>query len=530
MPGDKTDVTVDRVDADGIHVSGSDDLVLDVSFDERRIWSFWLLRDTEPDDEHGTSRYTPWPPALRRFLDGGTRLTISTHVDSVVLHDEETWFATSQERIAIVNADGKPLGFDKSGRLQMTFDTRSDDEVAPLLDSIEEVLDALHASGINAFPAYGTLLGAVRDGALIGHDSDADIGYVSRETVPVDVIRESFRLQRSLADMGYRITRYSGAGFKVDVREADGSTRGLDVFGGFFDGEQLVLMGEIRTPFRKDWVFPLGTTTLEGRTLPAPANTDKFLAATYGESWRVPDPAFAFETPQSTHRRLNGWFRGTRVGRADWDRRYQGRRSRPPNRGPDPIVEFIRDHEPDLTSLIDIGCGRGHNTRWFARRGFPALGLDYSARAFEFLDESDRWEEFPLDFAELNLMEMRQVLAHGARLAHSPGPHTMLARHLADTLTAAGRDHLWRFCNLTGRSGGRLYLEFLTDADPEDPWMAHQLLTPLDPDLVVEELAAHGGRVASSEQIGPAEMGMRKRESKFKEARRARRMVVEWKR
>ena len=76
-------------------------------------------------------------------------------------------------------------------------------------------------------------------------------------------------------------------------------------------------MGEIRTPFESEWIFPLGTTTLEGRTLPAPADTDRFLTATYGPSWRVPDPAFHFETPQSTHRRLNGWFRGTRGNR--WD-------------------------------------------------------------------------------------------------------------------------------------------------------------------------------------------------------------------
>ena len=122
----------------------------------------------------------------------------------------------------------------------------------------------------------------MRGGRLIGHDSDADLGYVSDHTHPVDVVRESFRLQRALADMGYRISRYSGAAFKVDVVEADGSVRGLDVFGGFLADGNLHLMGEIRTPFRREWIFPLGTTTLEGRELPAPANTDEFLTATYG--------------------------------------------------------------------------------------------------------------------------------------------------------------------------------------------------------------------------------------------------------
>ena len=37
-------------------------------------------------------------------------------------------------------------------------------------------------AGVEAFLAYGTLLGAVREGRLLGHDSDADLGYVSRHT------------------------------------------------------------------------------------------------------------------------------------------------------------------------------------------------------------------------------------------------------------------------------------------------------------------------------------------------------------
>ena len=37
--------------------------------------------------------------------------------------------------------------------------------------------------------------------------------------------------------------------FKVDVAEADGTVRGLDVFGGFLMGGHLYLMGEIGDPF-----------------------------------------------------------------------------------------------------------------------------------------------------------------------------------------------------------------------------------------------------------------------------------------
>ena len=180
---------------------------------------------------------------------------------------------------------------------------------------------------------------------MIGNDSDADLGYVSHHTHPVDVIRESFRIQRQLVDLGYRITRYSALAFKVDVEEGDGMVRGLDVFGGFLMDGRLHLMGEIGEPFEESWIYPLGTTTLEGRTFPAPADTDRVLAAMYGASWRVPDPACHFDPPATTVRRLNGWFRGLRVGRAKWDRVYSRRRSRS-RPSPSPFVAWAAEREP----------------------------------------------------------------------------------------------------------------------------------------------------------------------------------------
>ena len=240
------------------------------------------------------------------------------------------------------------------------------------MHAIEVVLEALRDAGIEAFLAYGTLLGAVREGKLLGHDSDADLGYVSRHTHPVDVIRESFRLQRALIGLGYRITRYSALAFKVDVDEGDGVVRGLDVFGGFLMDGHLHLMGEIRVPFEESWIFPLGTTTLEGRTFPAPADPDRLLTATYGP-WRTPDPAFKFAPPATTVRRLNGWFRGLRVGRARWDRIYS-RVLKGDARAV--AVHPVGGQHRGRTSAtyVDVGCGRGADALFMGERGEPSLG------------------------------------------------------------------------------------------------------------------------------------------------------------
>ncbi|MBD8870256.1 methyltransferase domain-containing protein [Nocardioides donggukensis] len=508
-----------HVDDDGVFAASRGEVILDVLFDERRIWSFWLHRDGEPRDG---GHLVAWPTALHRFLQGSTRVALVEHVSGTVVHEGEVTLgeAPAGTRIAVESPEGKPLGLDKSNRLAQTFDTRSEEHVAPLLDSIEEVLDALRRAGVEAFPAYGTLLGAVRGGKLIGHDSDADLGYVSEHSHPADVARESFRLQRRLARMGYPITRYSGGAFKVDVVEGDGSVRGLDVFGGFLSQGHLILMGEIRTPFEREWIFPLGTTTLEGRTLPAPADTDRFLAATYGPSWRVPDPAFHFGTPRSTHRRLNGWFRGTRVHREDWDRAWsQAHRNREPDGGPHAFARWVRRREPEATQVVDVGCGRGSDALWFAREGVPALGLDYAPKGYEAVAETAAAEAVPAAYHAMNLLELRQALGWGARLAHDPQPRRVLtARHVVEATNRTGRAHLWRLARMALAGGGRLYLELLLPGPHGAGFAAKKLLSPVPPDLVAAELEARGARVVHRKEKtvgGP-------------DGRRICRMVVEW--
>src|SRR5680860_526646 len=207
---------VTAVDDAGVHLSSGEDTVVDGLFDGRRIWSFWTMRDTEDG-------LAAWPRMLRRFLDGTTRVTVLEHLSGSVVFEADVALGSGGGSIAVLDAEGRPLALDKSNRIVTTFETRDAEHTKPLLDSTERVLGELHEAGVDAFPAYGTLLGAVREQDFIGHDSDVDLGYVSRETHPLDVVRESFRLQRHLKERGYAVDRYSAAAFKVDVVEADGT-------------------------------------------------------------------------------------------------------------------------------------------------------------------------------------------------------------------------------------------------------------------------------------------------------------------
>jgi hypothetical protein len=456
---------VRRVDDHGLRLITLVDRPLDVCVGERRVWTFWTLRDT--DAVAGPLRRIGWPAPLLRHLHGRGRITVRDSASSTVHFDQDLSLGSGQGSIEVRNRHGVELGIDKSGKLVPTFAGRSDADIAALLDATEAVIGALQDTGIEPFLAYGTLLGAVREGAVLGHDSDADLGYVSRFTTPIDVARESFHVQRALADQGWRTTRYSGAAFKVLVSQ-DHATVGLDVFGGFLDRGRLHLMGEIGTEFREEWIFPLGSAELGGRPMPVPAWPEKLLEATYGPGWKVPDPAFRFTTPARTVRELDDWFRGTQPGIRYWERRApRGRET--VLRHPSVLARRAAELATELgAEVLDIGAGRGPDSLWLAQQGLSVKAYDYVPRALEPARLRGDAQGLDLEVRHLNLTEWRSVLAEGALLAHDPRPRVVLARHLLDATSKQGRESLARLCSMALREGGQLLADFHLREDAVD--------------------------------------------------------------
>ena len=138
------DLAVVSVDEQGLTLHTGEDEVLDVLLDGRRIWSFWSVRDTVPAEGAPEGRrQVAWPKQLARYLDGTTRLTVRSHVSGVDLYDEERRFGSGTERIAVVDRRGVELAMDKSGRMQVTFEGRTERDVEPLLDSVEIVIEEI---------------------------------------------------------------------------------------------------------------------------------------------------------------------------------------------------------------------------------------------------------------------------------------------------------------------------------------------------------------------------------------------------
>ncbi|WP_141014094.1 class I SAM-dependent methyltransferase [Nocardioides sambongensis] len=488
-------IHVHAVGPDGLTLAvRGPDRVVDVLFDGRRIWSFWVVRDTR--GQVGLRRHVAWPDRMQRFLDGRSRVEVVEHVTGTRLHDQEVAFTDTDRRIAFVNNRGLEISLDKSGRFSPTFSGRGD-QVAPLLDAMEEVVAALAALDVTAFPAWGTLLGAVREQNLLGHDSDADLAYLSSYTAPVDVARESFRLQRALNAKGFVTYRYSGAAFRIQVTESDGATRGLDLFAAFFDHDRLYVMGEVGADYRREWLWPLTTCRIGDREFAAPARPEKLLEASYGLGWRVPDPAFRFRTPPDVTRRLDAWFRGTAPHRADWERALAGPAHL--GTGPSALARLVHAEAPPGATVVDVGTGHGRDAWWWARQGRTVIGYDFVPRAGAAALRRAEAAGLPLTLRPLNLTELRSVYGEGAWISRRQGPRVLVARHLLDATSAAGRANVARFAAMALRRGGRLYAEFLlAPTEQVDRTDAPGPLAGVDVAEVVALLEAQGGRVLST--------------------------------
>lgn len=486
------------VRADGIRLPRrARGLTLDVEIEGRRVFSSAPSHADRVDD----IRLVEWPDSLRPFLRGAGHIRVVSR-DGVTIVDEEYVFDSSTQRPRVEDASGRPLAVDKNGRMQHTFDSGGPAEAAVVLDHAEMVLDVLDAAGVPAFLTAGALLGAVRDGHLIAHDCDVDLGYVSTAATPAGVALESYRLQRLFTQRLIETRRFSAAEFKLLLPGPVGTT-GIDIRAAFEIDGTVYVAPNIELPHGMGRLVPLSEVQLEGRRLPAPADPAGLLAAMYGPEWRVPDPSFAFATPERVTRRLDGWVRGAAEDRSAWQRWHHSRMGASP-RGPSDFARWVGRLEPALAPGVDLGCGAGGDAVWLARSGRWVMGLDYSPYALaRARAAATKAESTTAHFDECAFGDLREVLTRGARFARARTPRSLYARRLVDGLNPAARDNLWVLASMTLRRGGRLYLELGTATNEDMPPLVRRRARrlALTPEMAVAEITAHGGQIQHQELV-----------------------------
>lgn len=489
--------TVWSVDDDGLTAPQlvDPDLTYDVLINDHHIWSLVPSRDMKQLDDVGL--HAPWPDALRSRLTGRGTVAVRDHVSGEILSSVEHAFAGEHdEEVDITDRAGRHLILDKYGRLTRPLAQQDPEIVHELLEVSARLLEVLRdQAGVPAFVAYGTLLGAVRGQRLIAHDNDIDLAYVSEHPHPVDVAREGMRIERVLREAGYAVRRGSGTRLNIRVKLSDRSLRGIDVFTAHWVEGVLYMPSDTGFPMPREAVLPLGSVTLHGHPMPAPAQPERLLAATYGDDWATPDPAFKYETPRPLYRRLNGWFGGLITHRKYWDAFYAQQRQRVPN-GPSPFAEWVAEHHGSQRPLVDVGCGTARDSLWFAaEHGRHVTGLDYNQGVLRRATNRSRRRELDTEFHLLNLYDTRAALAWGTILAHREDPCDVYARFLLHTLSEPGQENFMRLAAMALRREGLLFLEFRTTEDLGRPKVFTHKRHLVDPRRAREMVTAAGGTV-----------------------------------
>ncbi|UDY23013.1 class I SAM-dependent methyltransferase [Nocardioides sp. Kera G14] len=487
------------IDDQGLHLPGvkAGAPAVMVFFDDRHIWSF-----------RPTGRKVEWPDVLRPFLDGTTRVRAATH-DGETFLDEEYTFGTPSDaatRVAFVDSDGLPYAIDRMGHLTRSFASTAQEIKDEILEGTKTVIAALNEQcGVAAWLGYGALLGAVREGRMLGHDSDTDVCYTSRHTAPADIIAETFRIERTLKGLGWDVLRMSGGDLKVIWPLSDGRNCHIDVFSSFWIGDWFYVLGEHGGPYDAADLWPLTTVTLDGHELLAPANPEAMLAYLYGPTWRVPDPGYTPYIDPLIMTRLDGWLRGFRDRMGDWTillRGTAGRKSPVPTTGSD-FAEWVHRQIPADAAVMELGAGNGRDAVWFALQGHRVRSSDYSRRSkVETMALKKRLGASPKllpnrHMSQVIMNESRQVLHLIAILAREP--REIYSRQLLGCLDDAARDNLWQIGRTALRRGQSMWLEFSASSglviDPEP----RPLVKRVDVGVLTKEIEAAGGTVAHVE-------------------------------
>jgi SAM-dependent methyltransferase len=470
-----------------------------VTFEGRYVWSFVPPRD---GSSVPAGWQVPWPEPLRKRLDGTTAVQVRSAESGSVYFDGAVSFGDNPAELSLTDPHGHPLAIDRAGHLTRVFGETDTSARQLIVEGTARALDDLRTKvGIDAHLSYGALLGAVREGRMIAHDSDADLAYLSTHTHPADIVLESYRIERGMRSIGWRVVRMSGADLKLFLPLPDGRNVHVDVFGAFHVGETFYQLGGRSGRLSREALTPASTVVLEGVELAAPADPERVLEFLYGEKWRVPDPAFKNVDPAPGIQRLDGWLRGTRTNVPEWNELLRTRRTELP-REPSTFALWVEERIPGDAAVVDIGAGNGRDSVHFAERGHRVTAFDYSGASLrQTRRKIDRLGAMP-DARVLPLNDVRAVLLAGAELAREAAPPHLYARQLLGCLDEEGRTNLWRLSAMALRRGGSFHLEYVARTPAHTGPTQDGLVRRLDPETVTAEIEASGGHVVHSD-LGP---------------------------
>jgi SAM-dependent methyltransferase len=466
----------------------------------RRIWTFRV-----PEDSGWDGVSVEWPPALAERLTGRALLAVERDGARIGGEQPVRFDDSDAELLLSEPATGIPLVVNKWGRIARSFEGRDASLVEEVLDEAERLIALLRdRAGIELFVTGGTLLGPVRNGRIMAHDDDADLAYLSRHENPSDVALESFELERLLVAEGYEVVRHSSGHLQLMYPGRTVTDRFyLDIFtyfvcSGWFHGTF-----HARERAEKVTILPLKPLSVNGRMLPGPAEPAQMLAAIYGPGWETPDPAFTFITPPSAGRRFYWWLNHFDVDRENWEDHHRAEIEADPAPSPSAFARGVAAKLPAGSSVLDLGCGLGADSRYFAAQGHQVLAVDYSRPALVFARRAGD-EEGRLRFDTVNLTMARHAMHLRRQCADLAGPVHVYGNQLFNALSPLGWDTTLQLVkHLLAEPGSRGYFEVGIGGEVGSPsWLEYR---PVEWGRFVEQLARYRLEIEGHENVPETE-------------------------
>ena len=389
----------------------------------------------------------------------GVRLPIAGH---------GLWLTPAQDgaeglpRLRKELASGRVFG--PTGRLQQSraLSTGWQRRVLGLYAEVRAVLAA--ELGYDAFLAYGTLLGAVREGGFVAHDQGFDAAYVSKHTDPGKAARELQEIAFLLVEHGFEV---EGRRAALRVSDAEDPRARIDLFHLFFDEG-----GTLRYPFgaagtnpvtRADWQG-VRETDLAGARVVVPVRAEQLVEALYGSCWRLPVPGFDWavnRTEAAAEAQLPPAYREE----VYWASFY----ARNDFSSGSTFQEHVQARGGLPDTVIDLGCGQGRDSFAFATAGRTVMGIDrshvgirHAAAKAEQVGLAGR-----LSFAACDVSDgaaLSAVLEQVRERARG-GPVLFYARFFLHSIPEDVQEALLTIVASSARPGDAFAAEFRTDRD-----------------------------------------------------------------
>lgn len=181
----------------------------------------------------------------------------------------------------------RELEFTSHG-IHRSFRFWSVEEKASYLALAADILASLSSLTGHACFGFGTVLGLVRNGALIDHDDDVDLIVSFPRSIASTIPEGLIRVADHLSANGYTVNqRYTGH-LKASTRRQ----KAVDIFVGIEEEEFATWYPGPRRRLVIERLFPAVPKELLGISCLIPHDAHFYLSTVYGEGWRVPDPRF----------------------------------------------------------------------------------------------------------------------------------------------------------------------------------------------------------------------------------------------